>query len=315
MVMAATKTPRRRRRVARIAIVVAATVTVAACGDDEAPEATVAPVLTINVGRTSEPASQLLAELYGIALERADFRVGRKDPVADRATLIAQMGEGRVQLMGDFSASLLGELDADSIAADAEGQAAALGTALPTGVVPGVAGTATATLSVACTAEILDESGATSISELATAVADGTAVRLAATPSVVRAPAFGYDALAEAYAESLGDATFDVVEADDPAASVAGDDADCALIPAISTAFVLGGLIAVDDDLGFAAADPVLPVLTTAANLPEVVEVITRVNTSLTTEVLRALLVKAAEDGANYESVAKQFLATQSSGG
>ena len=40
---------------------------------------------TINVGRTTEPVSQLMAEIYGQGLENAGYRVGRKDPVADQA--------------------------------------------------------------------------------------------------------------------------------------------------------------------------------------------------------------------------------------
>jgi osmoprotectant transport system substrate-binding protein len=293
-----------------------ATTVLASCGDGDGddPASTVPPVVTINVGRTTDPLSQLLAEIYGQRLENSGFRVGRKDPVADRATLLAQMADGRVQLTGDLSATLLGSLDADGVVADVDGQLAALGDALPGDLVVsgGAATAASGALALACSTGVVDdasEGGAEDTSALLTAVADGLALRLAVTPQVESAPVFGLDAFLTTYSDPLG-GEIDTVVGDDPAAAVAEGDADCALTSVLDPAVVTEGLVVLADDLGFAAADAVVPVLTAAANTPDVVAALTQINAALDTATLRALLVKVERGDGSFESIAKQFVAS-----
>ena len=61
-----------------LALTLVGALALAACGGDDETEATVAAVSpTVNVGRTSDPLSQLLAEIYGQGMENAGVRVGR----------------------------------------------------------------------------------------------------------------------------------------------------------------------------------------------------------------------------------------------
>ena len=94
-----------------LALSVAAALVLSACGgDDDSTDDDVIVNPTINVGRTTEPISQLMAEIYGQGLENAGYRVGRKDPVADQAAAIAGLEAGNVQLVSDFSGTLLSYL-------------------------------------------------------------------------------------------------------------------------------------------------------------------------------------------------------------
>ncbi|TPW11330.1 MAG: hypothetical protein FD127_3296 [Acidimicrobiaceae bacterium] len=88
--MKSLRPPVARSASAPFAGLLAGVLVLAACGgaDDASSSGTVNRP-TINVGRTTDPASELLAEIYGQGLENAGFRVGRKDPVADRAATIS----------------------------------------------------------------------------------------------------------------------------------------------------------------------------------------------------------------------------------
>ena len=67
--------------------------------------------------------------------------------------------------------------------------------------------------------------------------------------------------------------------------------------------------------LQFAIVDMVVPLLAIDASQPELVSMLTTINASLTTDVVRALLVKVGNGTNTYDTAAKAFLASLSSNG
>ena len=63
----------------------------AACGDSDASSDTVALKPKITISSTTDPVSEMIAEIYGQALEKAQFRVARKKPFETTAELLAAM--------------------------------------------------------------------------------------------------------------------------------------------------------------------------------------------------------------------------------
>lgn len=284
----------------------------AGCGGDDTATEVVAARLAINVGRTTDPVSQLLAEIYGQGLENAGYPVGRKDAVADRAAAIAGLEAGRLQFVPDLSASLLAHVaDAagtDNVAVTVEDQLGALKATLPATLIAGPVTAAEATTVVSCGAATVAEHAVTTISELA-AVADE--IVLGGDASFETAEAFGLAALDEAYATTF---SYVAVDTDDVSTSLAAGTIDCLVAPRTLAAITIDGLLVLGDDKNVVPLDMVIPVMTVAAATPDVVSVVTQLNTSLTTEVLRALLVKVSVGDVSYDVVAKQFLASLGSG-
>jgi glycine betaine/choline ABC-type transport system substrate-binding protein len=75
------------------------------------------------------------------------------------------------------------------------------------------------------------------------------------------------------------------------------------------------GLLSLEDDKAAAPVDAFVPLLQATAATPEVVAVITQLNSLVTTDVLRALLVKLETGDQTPDVLAKAFLASQSSDG
>src|SRR4029079_16523863 len=78
-----------------------------ACGDSKSTEPTVVLKPTIIISSTVDPTSELIAEIYGQALEKAEFRVARKKAFATSDELLAAMAAGKVQLAGMTTQSVL----------------------------------------------------------------------------------------------------------------------------------------------------------------------------------------------------------------
>lgn len=297
-----------------LTLALTAALVLSACGGSDSASDTTAAVTnpTINVGHTAEPISELLAEVYGQALETAGFRVGRKDASADRAATNAGLESGSLQLVPEESGPLLASLGAESPSGDAtptgdtaalpgEIQVAAMNEALPDTLTVNGAARAVTTPTVACTTAAVEAHSLTDLSSLAAAAAD---VELGVPAD------FDVETLAEAYGATF---TTTVVDEQDAADAVAAGT-DCVIVPAVSPVVVIAGLLALDDDLQAIPVSVVAPVTAVSVSSPGLINVLAQVNNALTTDVLRALLVKAEDGSVSYDLVARQFLATFSNG-
>lgn len=286
------------------------------CGSDDDVVASDGVVRqTITVGRTTEPISQLLAEIYGQGLENSGFGVGRKDPVADRAATLAALADDRVQFVPELSAALLAHVTSAAGTVNAaltvDEQLAALKLELPT-LAAGPATSAAATTVVACSQAIVAEHSLSNVSSLA-AVADQVAV--GGSAAFESAESFGLAALNTVYDTEfdytvIADAGF----SDQVSTRLADGSIGCVIASQMLAAITIDGLIVLADDKTALPADMIIPLMTIAAAGPDVQAVITQINTSITTDVLRALLVKASLSGDSYAVIAGQFLTSLSQG-
>jgi osmoprotectant transport system substrate-binding protein len=296
-----------------IALTVFGALALAACGGSDSSSATtVLSRPTINVAHTGDPVSELLAEIYGQGLETAGYRVGRKDPSADRSATMAALEADSAQLVPEMSATLLAYLSdkagTENTATTIDDQLTALKTALPATLTPGPVTGAEGTTVVACSQAAVAAHSLKTVSDLAGAVAD---VTLGGSADFESATSFGLDALNTAYAVTF---TFTPVADDQVSAKLSDGTIDCAVVPETLAAITVDGLLTLDDDKNVFPLDVAFPLMTAAAATPDVVAVLTQLNTPLTTDVLRALLVKVAVGDQSYDVIAKQFLASQSSG-
>ena len=283
----------------------------AACGGDDEADAVEVPVTpTVNVGRTTEPLSQLLAEIYGQGMENAGVRVGRKDPVESLDVLHQQLAAGTVQFFPETTVGLLERLGVTDIPATTTDQLAAINEALPAEQSVSGSSSATVTQVVACSTSTIDEFELTDLSGLAE-VADE--VTLGGTAAFETSAAFGLELLNTSYDTSFaftasGDTDGDVT------AAVAAGDVDCGVMSGLEPTITTLGLLPLTDDLGAAPVDAVVPLWQAVAATPEAVAVVTQIDSLLTPETLRALLVKL-EAGESADVLAKAFIASQASSG
>ena len=294
-----------------LALTLVGALALVACGGDDETEATVAPVSpTVNVGRTSDPLSQLIAEIYGQGMENAGVRVGRKDPVADLDALHASLAAGNVQFVPETTVSLLDRLGAD-VPATADEQLVAINDALPAEQSATAIGSATNTKVVACSVAAVEANSLKTISDLAGVAAD---VTLGGTTDFESSASFSLADLNTAYEAEFTFAASGDTDAEVVAAVVAGD-ADCGVVSSLEPSITTEGLLPLEDDKAAAPVDAFVPLMQATAATPEVIAVITQLNTLVTTDVLRALLVKLETGDQTPDVLAKAFLASQASDG
>ena len=290
-----------------LALSVAGALVLTACGsDDKSADDAVVVTPTINVGRTTDPVSQLMAEIYGQGLENAGYRIGRKDPVADQAAALAGLEAGTLQFVPEFSNSLLAHLAANggtaSDATTATDQVTALREQLPDTLTVLEPAEVDNGLVIVCSTAAIDEFALAAIGDLA-----APDLVFGGTTQFQSATAGGLAALNEKYSIELT-----VTPVDDVAAAIADGSIDCGAVPGLSPSIVVDGLITLPDDKVFAAVDVLAPIMTAEAGQADVTSVVTAINANLSTDVIRSLLVKVQVGDQSYDVIAKQFLASVS---
>ena len=90
-----------------IKLSVVAVVLLAACGDSSASDTSLAVKAKITISSTTDPTNEMFAEIYGQALEKAEFRVARKQPFATSEELFAAVRAGDVQVAATTTLGLL----------------------------------------------------------------------------------------------------------------------------------------------------------------------------------------------------------------
>lgn len=286
----------------------------AACGSDEDASGDTVPAAarTVNVISSGDPVSQLLGEVYGQSLENAGFRIGRKNPVADEAAAYAAVESGKAQLTIETTVALLSRLDssATEVPVTVDDQTTAINEALPATLAANPVSGVDAGLVVACTTDAVEANSLTDISSLAKVAGD---ITLGIPEGFDTATPLGLATLATAYDTEF--TTTVTVGAADIADAVTKKSFDCVIASGLTPAITLSGLLPLTDDKGALPVDMVVPLLTIDASQPELVSMLTTINASLTTDVVRALLVKVDNGTNTYDTAAKAFLASLNTNG
>ena len=286
-----------------VAVILSASLVLSACGDDESPEADeVVASPAITVGGSSESLSQVLSAIWAQALTDAGYRVARKDPLADRQAVLAALETGTLQLAPELSSSLLELLTDGGEGADARNidtQIGALATALPDTLATADPTKADAGTVLACSTGAVSDNSLSSFDDAFAVIAD---LEIAAVPGT------DLDRIGEVYDADL--AGVGAVEAVDVSAGFQSDLFDCVFLSGLSPAIVTAGLLPLVDERGVIPVNSPIPIISKVSATADVTALLAQVNASLTTEVMRALLVKLTDPANSPTSVAKGYLAT-----
>lgn len=285
----------------------ATVVLLAACGDSTATETSVALKPKITISSTTDPTSEMIAEIYGQALEKAEFRVARKKPFATSEELLTALASGEVQLSGLTSQALFNMVQAPGGAAvevpkTTVDQAAAIAKGLPANVKMATPTTAEDKDIVFCAKTFTDTNTIATLTDLGTKPGIAT---LAAPEGFDTSTPLGAAGLKDTYNVEfkaiVPTATGKVLEA------VNAGTADCGVGRAADPALSVATLTVLQDDKALVPNDVIVPVVTTDAGTDDVLSVIAATSGRLTPDSLRTLMSRLTVDGATPEIVANEF--------
>jgi osmoprotectant transport system substrate-binding protein len=290
-----------------IPLFLAAAAVLAACGSDSSSSNdTVAVKPRIVVSSTTDAESKLLEEIYAQSLEKAGFRVARKQAFDSQAALLAAVESGSVQLAAATTHELYTYVQSkagttDTLPAPTASQTETITKALPASLKVGAASTAEDKDVIFCATTFTDANTIATLTDLGTKPQTAT---LAAPEGFDTATPLGAGTLKDVYSiqfkaivPTAADKTIDAVTSGTADCGV-GRSGDPALAPATFKVLL--------DDKAVVPNDVVLPVMNSAAATPDVIAALDATSAKLTTEQLRSLRQRL-KDGASPELAANEF--------
>lgn len=286
-----------------VAVVVLASLALSACGDDgAAEEETEVASPAITVGGASDSLSQVLSSIWAQSLTNAGYRVARKDPLPDQQAVYAALEADSLQLAPELSSSLLTFLSAGGPEVDARNidtQIEALAAALPESLTTADPAKADAGTVLACTTDAVSGNELSSFDDAFAAIEE---LAIGAVPGT------NLERIGEVYEVDLGGLV--AIDAADVTSTIQAGTLDCVFLSGLSPAIVVAGLLPLVDERGVIPVNAPIPIVSRISATADVTALIAQVNASLTTEVLRALLVKLDDPANTPNSVAKGYLET-----
>ncbi len=282
-------------------------VLLAACGDSSSsaqPSLPVKPKVVIS--STNDPTSQLISEIYGQALEKAEYRVARKKAFDTPEALYAAMTSGEVQLAGMTSNALTASLlkasgSAVPVPSTAALQTAAIAKALPASLKIGAASAAEDKAVIACAKTFTEANKIATLTDLGPKSATA---KLAAPDGFDAASPMGAAGLKNSY--QIAFQTVVPTAADKMVDTIKAGTADCGVSHSGDPTLAVAEIVVLQDDKAMVPNDVVLPLINATVGTPDVVAVLDAVSVKLTTEQFRLLMLRL-KDGASPELVANEF--------
>jgi osmoprotectant transport system substrate-binding protein len=308
----------------------------AACGNSKASNTSVALKPTIIISSTTDPVSQLVAEIYGQALEKAQFRIARKKAFATSGELLTALAAGKVQLVGMTTRSVLSLLanptsTASSTPSSAAAttpsttpsstpssgpassqtgvpnstsqQAAAIVKALPSNLVIGTPTTAEDKDVIFCAKTFTDTNKIATLTDLGTKPGLAT---LAAPDGFATSLPLGAGGLKDVYKIEFKAVV--PTAATKTVAAVTGGTADCGTARSADPALSAATLTVLEDDKALVPNNVILPLFTKDVGTNDVITAIDAVSARLTQASLRAMMSRLNKDGASPDVVASEFV-------
>jgi osmoprotectant transport system substrate-binding protein len=288
---------------------VATLVLLAACGDSSSTSDTVALKPKITIGSTTDPTSQMIAEIYGQALEKAEFRVARRLPFATSAELLTAMSKGEVQVSGVTSQGLFKLVQSPSATSPAvpsttADQVAAIKPLMPANVGMGAPTTAEDKDVIFCSKTFTDANTIVTLTDLGTKPGIAT---MAAPDGFDTSTPLGAAGLTDTYQITFKSVVPTTI--DKTVGAVTAGTADCGVGRSADPALSAATLTVLQDDKALVPNNVILPLFTTDAGTQDVLSVLDDTSARLTTEELRTLMSRLVVDGASPEIVANEFTA------
>jgi osmoprotectant transport system substrate-binding protein len=316
-----------RSRLTRLAVVLAATSLVAAaCGGDDGdggtPAETTQGIVTIpevtgsiTVGSANFPENQLLAEIYGQALEAKGFTVQRRLNIGSREVYFAALVNGEIDLLPEYTNSLLSytlrqtDPDARPTATNIDEQVAELMASLPDELTVLAASTAEDKDVIVCRSEIAEQYELATLGDLAAVAGE---ITLGAPPEFETRAPFGLVGFQEIYGAEFKE--FVPLNIGGVADSLKGGAIDCGNLFSTMSVITTEGFVALDDEQTIVPNEAVIPVIRRDAVSEALVATLNAVSAALNTDNLKEMMVRVEVDAADPAVVAADFLAAQGLG-
>ncbi len=301
-------TAHRGVRIAAAAVAAGALVALAGCATTDptgTPSGDTADDTKVVVGSFAFPESEILGNIYALALEDAGFSVETKFNLGPRQTTIPALEDGSISLMPEYNGNLLFFYDTENAARSTDEVDAALETMVPEGFQVLDSSSAEDKDAYVVTQALAEQEGLASIGDLAKL----EPFTLGANPQFGELP-YGIPGLKSVY--GIEDVTFVPIEdfgGPDTVKALVDNAVQVADIYTTSPDLVAKKLLVLEDPENLIAAQNVLPLLNSDIYSEELAEVLNQISAALTTDDLIALRDRVeGSEKAQPSTAAKDWL-------
>lgn len=257
----------------------------------------------IKVGAADFPEWQLIAELYAGALKAKGINASTTDPIGAREAYLQALGDGSVQVVPEYTNSLLNFLQPDTKVKGTEQIYAALRTAVPCSQIVGAKSTAEDSNAMVVTKETAQKWNLKTVSDLAKRANEVTI----AAPPEFRTREQGLVGLKSTY--NLTPKAFrPISNTATLAAALKNGQATAANIFSTDPSITTNGFVVLRDDKQLFGSDNVVPLIARSSATPTVQVTLDQVSAKLTTASLAQMLKQVVVDKRDAATVAQTWL-------
>lgn len=299
----------RRFTLTSTALAAAGILTLSACGgdpleNDTAGDGDASEPGAVTIGSADFPESQLIANIYSLALEDAGIEVSENFNIGSREVYIEAVQDGSIDLVPDYAGALMMYLDSEAEATETEDVLATLDDLLPeSGLVALEAAEAQNRNVLTVTQETADEYDLETFSDLEPHAED---MVLGGPPEWIDRYN-GVVGLQDVYGLEFED--FQVLDAGGPLTltAVTSGQIDVGMLFSTDPQVQENELVVLEDDQALFAAENILPILSEGTSTEEIAAALNAVSSELTTEDLMSLNQRATA-GEDIRGIAEDWL-------
>ncbi|WP_116247760.1 ABC transporter substrate-binding protein [Nocardiopsis sp. FIRDI 009] len=260
---------------------------------------------SVVVGSADFPESQLLAEIYGRAMEAAGVDVDYQLGIGSREVYYSQIESGNLAVFPEYNGAILAYLDEDAPSGTSEETNALLEEALPEGLEILDSSAAENKDSVTVTRATADEYGLTSLADLAEVAGELTL----GGPPEFETRQQGVVGLEEVYGIEFG--SFRSIDVALLTQALLDGDVQAANLFTTDPQIAANGFVVLEDPENLFGAQNVTPLVNSEQVGPQAREALNAVSAALTTESLTELNERVIVDNENAADVAQEWLAQE----
>lgn len=260
----------------------------------------------VKIGSADFPESGLIAELYAGALRAKGVNASTTDPIGAREAYLQALTDGSVQVVPEYTNSLLNYLQPDAKVKGAPQIAAALRTAVPCSQLVLNPSAAEDSNALVVTKQTAQKWNLKTISDLAEHAGEVTI----AAPPEFRTREQGLPGLKSQY-ELTPKSFRPIGNTATLAATLKNGQATAANIFSTDPSITTNGFVVLKDDKQLFGSDNVVPLVARGSATPELQVTLNSVSAKLTTDGLAELLKKVVVDKADPKQVASTWLRQQ----
>lgn len=292
-----------------VTLCAASALSMAACGSDPLADdssSSDSSSDSIIIGSADFSESQLVATIYSHVLQKKSVTVKEKLNIGSREVYMDALKDGSIDLIPEYSGTLLNYLDSKNSETDSAKIVDALKTSLPKGIIPLDASEAEDVDVIAVSKEFSEKNNVKSISDLKDISSDVTL----GGPSEWKARYIGLKGLESVYGLKFKD--FQVLDAGGPLtlSALTGGQIQAGDMFSSDPAVKDNGLVALKDDKQLFAAAQVLPIIRESKASDTVKKSLNEISKKLTTNDLIAMNRKV-NDGSDIGDVADEWISSK----